>query len=124
MSPVSGEARPPDPTTAHAGPLPHLMQCEQGDAWVVTVVGAFDLDSAPVLSAALGTGARTHSKVVVDAAGLTFADSTVLNLLLHFNRTAVLRVARPAPALARVLELTGADAVLDVRPTVEDALAG
>ncbi|MGW7244086.1 STAS domain-containing protein [Streptomyces sp. NPDC054804] len=122
MSFASGEDRPPDPTTAHAGSLPHVMQCEQGDAWLVTVVGAFDLDSVPVLSAALETGAR-YSKVVVDAAGLTFADSTVLNLLLHFHRTAVLRVARPAPALARVLELTGADTVLDVRPTVEDALA-
>ncbi|MGW2959434.1 STAS domain-containing protein [Streptomyces sp. NPDC001220] len=125
MTSVSGgEERPSDPTTTQAGALPHVMQREQGDAWVVTVVGALDLNSAPVLSAALVAGARTHSKVVVDAAGLTFADSTVLNLLLHVHRMAVLRVARPAPALARVLELTGADAVLDVRPTVEDALAG
>ncbi|MGW7241524.1 STAS domain-containing protein [Streptomyces sp. NPDC054804] len=123
MSSESGEDRPPDPTTGHAASLPHLVQREQGDAWVVAVFGAFDLNSTPALSAALEAGARTHARVVVDAAGLTFADSTVLNLLLHFHRAAVLRVARPAPALARVLELTGADTVLEVRPTVEDALA-
>ncbi|MEU2624985.1 STAS domain-containing protein [Streptomyces sp. NPDC007157] len=117
-----GEDRPPDPTTPHAGSLPHVMQREEGDAWVVSVVGAFDLNSAPVLEAALETGAVTHARVVVDAVGLTFADSTVLNLLLRFSRMTVLRVARPASALARVLELTGADTVLDVRPTLEDAL--
>ncbi|MFE3166015.1 STAS domain-containing protein [Streptomyces sp. NPDC059224] len=123
MSSADGEDRRQDPTTAHAGSLPRVVQCEHGDAWVVAVFGAFDLNSTSALAAALEAGARTHDKVVLDAAGLTFADSTVLNLLLHFNRTAVLRVARPAPPLARVLELTGADTVLDVRPTVEDAVA-
>ncbi|MER5793784.1 hypothetical protein [Streptomyces sp. NPDC001980] len=60
---------------------------------------------------------------MVDAAGITFADSTVLNVLPAFNHTAVLRVARPGPPLARVLDPTGADTVLDVRSTVEDAVA-
>ncbi|MFF4705264.1 STAS domain-containing protein [Streptomyces sp. NPDC001288] len=119
-----GEERPPDPTTAPTGSLPHVTQEAQGDAWVVTVVGAFDLNSVSALSAALETGVRTHSTVVVDASGLTFADSTVLNLLLHFHRKAVLRVASPASPLARVLALTGADRVLDVRPTVADSIGG
>ncbi|MFJ9346562.1 STAS domain-containing protein [Streptomyces sp. NPDC101237] len=124
MNSVSGgEERPPEPGTAPGGTLPRLVQREQGGAWVVAAVGAFDLNSTPTLAAALEAGARTHARVVLDATGLTFADSTVLNLLLHFHRTAVLRVAGPAPQLARVLELTGADAVLDVRPTLEEALA-
>ncbi|MEU9413764.1 STAS domain-containing protein, partial [Streptomyces sp. NPDC048281] len=103
-----GRGGEPDPAAAHAGSLPRLEQREQGDAWVVALFGAFDPNSVPALSEALKAGARTHAKVVVDAAGLTFADSAVLNVLLSFNRTAVLRVARPARQFARVLDLTGA----------------
>ncbi|MEV7030387.1 STAS domain-containing protein [Streptomyces sp. NPDC093272] len=124
MNSVSGgEERPLEPVTAPGGSLPRLVQREQSGAWVVAVVGAFDLTSTPALAAALEAGARSHARVVLDATGLTFADSTVLNLLLHVHRTTVLRVAAPPPQLARVLELTGADAVLDVRPTLEEALA-
>ncbi|WP_340373887.1 STAS domain-containing protein [Streptomyces sp. SS7] len=126
MSPMSGsDDRPSDPPRSHAAGLPYLSQHEREGAWVVAVHGAFDSNSTPSLSAALEAGAASFSKVVVDAAGLTFADSTVLNVLLTFNRTAAARlyVARPAPPLRRVLELTGADTVLDIRPTLEDALA-
>lgn len=109
---------------AHAASLPHLTEYEQEGAWVVVVHGAFDLDSAPLLASALQDAAATHPTVVVDAAEVTFADSTVLNVLLNFHRGHRLRVARPARQLLRVLELTGADRVLDVRATVEDAVAG
>ncbi|MEU6218117.1 STAS domain-containing protein [Streptomyces sp. NPDC047022] len=100
---------------------PCLTQYEQGGARVVVVHGAFDLNSVPLLAEALQGAAATHATVVVDAAALTFADSTVLNLLLNFHRGHRLRLARPAHQLQRVLELTGADRVLDIRPTVDDA---
>jgi anti-anti-sigma factor len=122
MSSANGGASRPDPTTSHAASLPHLTQYEREGAWVVAVHGAFDLDSGPVLASALQDAATTHTTVVVDAAGLTFADSSVLNVLLNFHRGHRLRLARPAHQLRRVLELTGADKVLDIRPTVEDAL--
>ncbi|WP_133914327.1 STAS domain-containing protein [Streptomyces sp. NBC_00582] len=123
MSSASGaDSGPPDPTTPHAADLPRLTQQELRGAWVVALHGAFDANSAPLLTEALQTGARTHSAVVVDAADVTFADSTVLNTLLTVNRTTDLRLARPAPPLRRVLELTGADTVLDIRSTVEDAV--
>ncbi|MEV7325102.1 STAS domain-containing protein [Streptomyces sp. NPDC093970] len=117
-----GDSRP-DPTTSHASGLPHLTQYELEGAWVVAVHGAFDGNSVPLLASALQDAATTHTTVVVDAAGVTFADSTVLNVLLNFHRGHRLRVARPARQLLRVLELTGADQVLDVRATVEDAAA-
>ena len=123
MSSVNDGDGRPDPTTSHASALPHLTQYEQEGAWVVAVHGAFDFDSAPLLAAALQDAATTHKRVVVDAAGVTFADSTLLNVLLNFHRGHHLRVARPARQLLRVLELTGADQVLDVRPTVADAVA-
>ncbi|MEU2421071.1 STAS domain-containing protein [Streptomyces sp. NPDC007851] len=123
MSPVNGGESRPDPTTPHAASLPRLTQYEQGGAWVVAVHGAFDLDSAPLLASALQDAATTHTTIVVDAAAVTFADSTVLNVLLHFHRGHRLRLARPARQFQRVLELTGADQVLDIRPTVDDAVA-
>ncbi|MEU0968142.1 STAS domain-containing protein [Streptomyces sp. NPDC005917] len=120
MSSAQGSER--DPSVSHAAGVPNLTQHEQDGARVIAVRGAFDLNSAPALAVALETAAQTYSRVVVDAAGLTFADFTVLNLLLNFNRkTTGLRLARPAPPLRRVLELTGANAVLDIRSTVQDA---
>ncbi|MFD8810875.1 STAS domain-containing protein [Streptomyces sp. NPDC059627] len=116
-----GETRP-DPITSHAASLPHLTHHEQQGAWVVAVHGAFDANSASLLAAALQDAATTHTTVVVDASGVTFADSTVLNVLLNFHRGHRLRLARPAHQLQRVLELTGADKVLDIRPTVQDAI--
>ncbi|MEU1165493.1 STAS domain-containing protein [Streptomyces sp. NPDC005921] len=84
---------------------------------MVAVHGAFGSDSAPLQDAA-----TTHKRVVVDAAGVTFADSSVLSVLLNFHHGHHLCLARPACRLLRVLELTGADRVLDVRASVDDAV--
>ncbi|MGY5049897.1 STAS domain-containing protein [Streptomyces sp. 900105755] len=100
-----------------------MTEYEQEGVRVVAVHGAFDYDSAPFLAAALQDAATPHKTVVVDAAGMTFADSTLLNVLLNFHRGHGLRLAGPAHQFRRVLELTGADQVLDIRPTVEDAVA-
>ncbi|MGW4882948.1 STAS domain-containing protein, partial [Streptomyces sp. NPDC004262] len=112
----------PDRITSPAAARPHLTQHEQDGAWVVTAHGALDLNSVGLLVEALQEAAVTHTRVVVDAAGITFADSTVLSALLAFQRGHDLRLARPAHTLQRMLELTGADQVLDIRPTVSDAV--
>ncbi|MFF0087194.1 hypothetical protein ACFYR1_47240 [Streptomyces canus] len=59
--------------------------------------------------------------MVVDASGVTFAHSTVLTLLLRGHRATELWSAVPTPQVLRVLELTGADEVLDVRATLKGA---
>ncbi|MGX1541113.1 STAS domain-containing protein [Streptomyces adustus] len=84
---------------------------------------AVDADSVSLLASALHEAASAYTTVVVDAAWMTFADSSVLNVLLHFHHGHRLRVARPAHQLQRVLELTGADKVLDIRPAVLEAIA-
>ncbi|TQJ92432.1 STAS domain-containing protein [Streptomyces sp. SLBN-31] len=106
----------------HAPPQSGVTQYERGGAWIVVAHGAYDLDSIDPLANALETAAAQHARVVVDASGLTFADSTFLNLLLTTHRQTDLRVAAPPPQLLRVLEITGADTLLDLRPTVEDAV--
>ncbi|MFJ9909805.1 STAS domain-containing protein [Streptomyces sp. NPDC101152] len=94
----------------------------QGDAWVVTARGEFDLDTSGELTVVLERAAREHSRVVVDASQVRFADSTLLTLLLRVHGRTDLRVAAPAPQLRRMLELTGADQVLDVRASLDDAV--
>jgi anti-anti-sigma factor len=102
---------------------PSVTQYEWDAAWVIVAHGEYDPASIAPLAEALEDASKKHSKVVVDAALLTFADSTFLHLLLRINAMTALRVAEPAPQLQRLLELTGADSVLDVRDSVEEAAA-
>ncbi|MEU5144630.1 STAS domain-containing protein [Streptomyces sp. NPDC021139] len=88
---------------------------------VVGARGAYDLHSIAPLSEALAAAAKEHSKVVLDASGITFADSTLLNLLILTRRSVDLRVAAPTQQLRRLLDITGVDTLLKVRATVEEA---
>ncbi|MFF7946227.1 STAS domain-containing protein [Streptomyces griseorubiginosus] len=98
-----------------------LVQYERDKAWVIVAHGAFDMDTIAPLAEALQAAVAKHARVVVDVSGITFADSTFLNLLLHINQQTDLRIVAPAPQLRRVLEMTGADTVVTVQPTVDDA---
>ncbi|MGW8063982.1 STAS domain-containing protein [Streptomyces ziwulingensis] len=69
-----------------------------------------------------GHGRQGHAKVVLDASGITFADSVLLNLLILTHQAADLRVAAPTRQLRRLLRLTAVDSVLKVRATVEEAV--
>ncbi|MEV6838364.1 STAS domain-containing protein [Streptomyces sp. NPDC051133] len=100
-----------------------VLQYEWDGAWVVVARGEYDASTVAPLVEALETASHTYSKVVLDASRLTFADSAFLRMLLRVHAMTVLRVAEPAPQLRRVLELTGADSVLDVRDSVEEATA-
>lgn len=99
-----------------------VVQYEREGVWVVVAHGDYDAHSIASMGHALERAAEKHARVVVDAADLRFADSSFLNLLLRTHRATSLCVASPAPQLRRVLEITGADQVLDVRATVEDAM--
>ncbi|MEU1009775.1 STAS domain-containing protein [Streptomyces sp. NPDC005890] len=102
-------------------PQAAVVQYERRDAWVVAAHGAYDLHSIPPLADALDAAARKHPKVVLDASGVVFADSTFLNLLILAHQAGTLRVAAPPRQLQRLFEITGADTVLEIRETVDDA---
>ncbi len=106
---------------ADAGTGPLGYQHASGAAWVVEARGELDLDTLPPLEAALSQAAASHHIVILDAAGVTFADSTCLSVLLRVRQLADLRVARPSPQLARLLALTGADRVVTVHPDLATA---
>ncbi|MET8287882.1 STAS domain-containing protein [Streptomyces sp. NPDC051639] len=82
-----------------------------------------DLDATmvqPLIEELESLGSR-HSAVVLDADGTGFADSSFLNVLLRFHKSTDLCIARPSLAVRRLLEITGAVAVLNIYPTVREA---
>ncbi|WST36071.1 STAS domain-containing protein [Streptomyces sp. NBC_01167] len=119
MGAMTSEELPSGNRWASTGPLD--TQYAVGDAWVVVARGEVDLNNLPPLTEALTQAAETHATVVLDASGITFADSTFLNLLLRIHQATDLRIAAPGPQLERLLDLTGADGVLHLRPSVDEA---
>ena len=91
------------------------------DGPVVVLSGEADATAAAqlreMLAAQLETGAR---RVTVDASGLSFLDSASVRVLVLAARAlrgrhGTLVLARPQPVVTRLLEITGADRLLDVR---------
>ncbi|WP_097977042.1 STAS domain-containing protein [Streptomyces sp. gb14] len=89
---------------------------------VLAPFGEFDLDSLPSLKAQIDAAVAAHGGVVLDAEGITFVDSAFLGMLLATHQHADLRVAAPSFTVARLLNVVGADMVLRIHPTVQDAL--
>ncbi|WP_327063735.1 STAS domain-containing protein [Kitasatospora purpeofusca] len=96
---------------------------------VCVLVGDLDIETLPPAEQALDEALRTGPLVlVVDLEQVGFCDSSGLNLLLKARMSAKsagaeLRLAAASPTVLRLLELTGADTVFPLHPTVGDALA-
>ncbi|MFI5672850.1 STAS domain-containing protein [Streptomyces sp. NPDC051704] len=90
---------------------------------VVRCTGAFDFNTMAPLQAACDTALAEAGveRLVLDVRGVTFGDSTFLNLLLTLCGQCDLRLWGPLPRqLARLLAVTGTNQVL----TIEHATAG
>ncbi|MFF7636095.1 STAS domain-containing protein [Kitasatospora sp. NPDC008050] len=127
--PAQGGANVPPSRRQPAARLTAEVRATDG-AVVVSPVGELDYDSAGLLHERLreAIGAAAE-RVVVDCHGLSFCDSTGLNLLLTTRMEAqqanlTLVLADLQAAVARVFELTGTDAVFDIRPDVPAAVRG
>lgn len=114
--------------SAHKGRL-RVEVREDGSNAVVTPVGELDHHTADLLREPLeGCLDNGFSRLVVDCSGLEFCDSTGLNVLLGARLRAEaggggVHLAAMRPVVARVFEITGAEAVFTVHKTLEDALA-
>lgn len=100
-----------------------------GRTAVVTATGEVDLTNAErlrdALLAALNDGALG---LVVDLTATTFLDSAGVSVLVRASRratatAATVRLAVTATAVLRVLNLVGIDRLLEVHPSVADAVA-
>lgn len=103
---------------------PVVSRRRQEGVEVLALAGELDLDSVqdivPVLDEALGAD---PGKLVVDLSQVTFADSSALNLLLRTHTQASLHVSGPLhPFVERVFEVTGISGVLNLHPTLDDAV--
>jgi anti-sigma B factor antagonist len=94
----------------------------QGDHVLVTASGEIDLYTAPKLQADLSAiieSAAPAARIVVDMSGVEFCDSTGMNVLLSClrqvrERGGELELAAPRPAIMKILQVTGLDAVFTI----------
>ncbi|QNP72304.1 STAS domain-containing protein [Streptomyces roseirectus] len=103
---------------------------EEGASAVVTPAGELDHHTADLLREPLeGCLAKGLSRLVIDCSRLEFCDSTGLNVLLGARLKAEaagggVHLVAMQPVVARVFEITGAEAVFTVHDTVAEALPG
>ncbi|MFD5270924.1 STAS domain-containing protein [Streptomyces sp. NPDC058335] len=97
---------------------------------VVAVRGEIDTDVKSLLSEALlpDDDATPPLRIVVDLSGVTFMDSSGINVLVAAHRAISdtegwLRIAAAQTAVLRVLHIVGLDAVVPCHATVEQALS-
>ncbi|MEU5402301.1 STAS domain-containing protein [Streptomyces sp. NPDC005963] len=101
------------------------MSRRDGGAMILTLSGEFDLDTVAPVAAAFERASTEPGLVVVDLAGVSFADSTMVNLLIRAHRElgARFHLAAPSPSLRRLMDLLGLDCVLHLHDSVDEALA-
>jgi anti-anti-sigma factor len=93
----------------------------RADGPIVALSGEADATTATELRETLATQLRTGARLLtVDASGLKFLDSASLRVLILAARALKGRhgrlvFARPQPLVARLLEITGADRLLEVQ---------
>ncbi|MEV6313974.1 STAS domain-containing protein [Streptomyces sp. NPDC051776] len=101
----------------------------QGSSAVVTPAGELDHHTAELLREPLeGCVDQGRPRLVVDCSRLEFCDSTGLNVLLGARLKAEaagggVHLVGMLPVVARVFEITGAEAVFTVHDTLDEALA-
>ncbi|MFI6341192.1 STAS domain-containing protein [Streptomyces sp. NPDC050535] len=115
------------PHPAEPGPLSASSTTVDG-VHVVTLVGELDHDACKrVQNILIPPAATGPSWTVVDLSGVTFMDSSGVNMLITAYKSATatggwLRVAGAQPPVRRVMELVGLDMVIACYPTVDQAL--
>lgn len=87
------------------------------DAIRVAVSGELDLATAPILAAALRLHTSSSERVELDLGGVSFMDSSGIELLIDAHRAAerrmrALHIAAASPEVSRALGLVGMQGLL------------
>jgi anti-anti-sigma factor len=95
---------------------------------VVSLIGELDLGAADGLWNSLEPLLNEKRLIVLDGESLEFLDSSGLRVLARAANRAketqiTLRLVAPNPAVRRTLELAGAEELIELYPTVAQALA-
>jgi anti-sigma B factor antagonist len=107
---------------------PPVEAVERRDgAIVVRLAGELDLYNVGEVNDALSiASAEQPERLVIDLADVDFVDSTALGAIIEARQRLAgvqLLLAAPGPEVRRALEVSGLASHLDVRDSVEDALA-
>ena len=110
-------------------PLSIDVALPREDAALVTVKGFLDVDTATELHHHLANQVhhgRCH--LLLDLSAVPFMDSSGINIILKAYKETrqvggTVRLVDPAPAVQRILDLTGVSLTVPSTRTVEDALA-
>ena len=110
------------------GPMFGVEVCSDIDRSRVALVGELDLASAPHLQRVLDELHQDgFQEIVLDLARLDFLSATGLEVFVHADDQlratgGRLILNRPGPRARRVLEITGLDVVLTIRPVTSGSL--
>ncbi|MFE1860018.1 STAS domain-containing protein [Streptomyces anandii] len=115
--------------TLAQNPLSVEVTLPRKDVALLTVEGYLDVDTATELQAHLANQlhhGRRH--FLLDLSGVPFMDSSGMNIILRVYQEVrelpgSVHIIAPAPAVRRILDLTGVSITVPVSETVEDALA-
>lgn len=120
----------PDPVASgsRAAASGDIEERRVGDITVVSVAGTVDMITAPKLEAAIGSAAKSSpSAIVVDFTAVEFLASAGMGVLVaaHGDLAPALKlvVVADGPATSRPLKLVGIADVVDLYPTLDEALA-
>lgn len=94
---------------------------------IATLHGTIDYDERDILREALLPQGEPVLPVVADMGGVTFLDSSGINVLVAVHQRVSeagrwLRIAAPTANVRRVLSMIGIDTVISCHPTLDDAL--
>ncbi|WBP85280.1 STAS domain-containing protein [Kitasatospora cathayae] len=132
VPPTTAPSEPSDPSRPGAPSGPDLAVRTWHTATraaVCALAGDLDIETLAPARNTLDDLVEQHPPLlVVDLAGVGFCDSSGLNLLLRTRMAAAaadvgFRLAAPSTTVRRLLELTCADTVFSLHPTVAAALA-
>lgn len=101
---------------------------EFDDVVVLGLTGELDLSTAPSLRQRLLAIGDEGKSIVLDLAGVSFADSTTLGVFVTAHKRLTeqgrrLAIANPVPGIRQILEITNLDGVIAVCGTRSDAIA-
>jgi stage II sporulation protein AA (anti-sigma F factor antagonist) len=110
-------------------PLSVEVTLPRKDVVLLTVEGYLDVDTATELQAHLANQlhhGRRH--FLLDLSRVPFMDSSGMNIILRVyqevrDRPGSVHIIDPAPAVRRILDLTGVSITVPVSRTADDALA-
>lgn len=118
----------PDARATSATNTCEIAERRVGAVIVIEVSGTVDMITSPQLEAAL-TSAMTGAPqaIVVDLSAVTFLASTGMGVLIaardELPATTPLAVVADGPATSRPLDLIGFADILNMRPTLDEALS-